>query len=114
MSEHDVENRLRDLEVWVVRGLAFMVVFALSSVIFAALYAIHERQALDDRVNGVNQALSCYIDSQLDRATITLPTLKYYKDNPEELKQQIFEIRRQRAEAIDVLGVCLSDGNPTP
>ncbi len=107
MPTQMLEARMHKMEMWLIWGVVFMVVFAVSTVVAAASYAVYERAALTHQIDRSNQNLSCYVRDQLDRSVVAIPANAYYKEHPDELADAIKAIGLQRTQAIDTWGVCL-------
>lgn len=101
-----IEHKLATLQAWVVAGLAFMFVVAVFGFLTIAYLANHQRGELRNAISRSNQALACYTIPQLERARLTLPTLAYYKMNPDELKYQLSLIDKQIVLAHKTWGNC--------
>ncbi len=109
MTEQLEKQVLKAQRVAVI-GLVAALLICAGLMIFVAVVTVHGKSDLQKSVERSNDALACYVTGQLDRAGQTLPTLAYYKDNPEELRLQLIDISRQRTLAIQTWGLCHQAG----
>lgn len=108
LVDNNVEKKLASLQAWVVAGLAFMFVAAISFLVIAILMVENTAGKVAEEKHQGDQALACYIQPQFERSKATLPTLQYYKDHPAELADTLKSIDQQQQQAIDAWGVCES------
>ena len=107
-----VEVQLARYQAWIVAGLIFMFVSAVSFLSVAVFVVVNTSGRVSSAKEKSDQGLACYVLPQLDRSEKALPNLQYYKDNPGELEEQLGLIADQRKLALETWGAC--DKIPLP
>ncbi len=106
MSNESIEDKLNELEKWVLRGLVFMVTVAITGVFVAAWIVHNQNVHIESRAAMTDNAIACFIKGQYDRTIKGLPENYYYATHPDELQKQLNLVRDQAAIAVKVFGAC--------
>lgn len=101
-----IEARLTSLQTWVVAGLSFMFMCAVTFLCVSIFVVYHTHNRVREAKEKSDQGLACYVLPQLERAEQTLPSLDYYRQHPDELVEQLGVVRQQRKLALDTWGGC--------
>lgn len=106
MDSVAVEQKLSSYQTMVVTLVLVLMSLAVAVLIAAVVFFVRADNAAHAERHRSDQALSCFIHPQLDRAEDTLPTLAYYKAHPKELDEQLGYLKQQRRLALDAWGAC--------
>jgi hypothetical protein len=88
-------RRIVQSRVWFATVLGLMIAIAASVALVISVARDHEaRIDTDTKICLATNRLVVPIRASLQRALVTLPTLSYYKEHPDELAIQLAEVRR--------------------